>query len=130
MIEKTVVRYIITDRWTGRRLARGSSVECAERLGLTYGSFLTMVCRAGQGRTPYCVEREIPSWKQEFVQKWEESFGWYRAEKIPYPCTGCMNVTYCDHTGEYCKAFARWFAANYTQSARRIKIMTGGAGND
>lgn len=121
MIEKTVARYIITDRRTGRRLARGSSVDCARRLGLTYGSFLTMVCRARQGRTPYCVEREIPGWEQALMQKWDDSFGWYRAETIPYPCAGCMNRTYCDHTGEYCKSFARWFTAQYNESARRLR---------
>ncbi len=116
------IRYIITDRSTGRVVARGGSLDCARRMGMTYSSFLTMASRARRGRTPYCVDREDElQWRRELARQWDERFGWYRAKTLVYPCDGCMNRTYCDHTGQYCTAFAQWFTARYNEAARQLR---------
>ena len=121
---KSQIRYIVTERATGRLLARGGSQDCARRLGLTYSSFLTMVSRSRRGGTPYVVDREDElRWRQELARRWDESFGWYRAKTAVYPCDGCMNRTYCDHTGAYCRAFGRWFTARYNEAARRLRKL-------
>lgn len=124
MKPKTIARYVVTERRSGRLAAKGSSVECAHRLGLTYGSFLTMVSRSRRGGTVYRIERlEDFSWQQEAARQWNARFGWYRAAQAKYPCGNCMGRAYCDFTGEYCPAFARWFSTAYDQSAARLREM-------
>lgn len=125
MKQKTIARYIVTERRSGRLAAKGSSVECARRLGVTYGSFLTLASRSRRGGTVYRIERlEDANWQQEAVRQWNERFGWYRASQAQYPCHGCIGRTYCDFTGQYCPAFARWFAAAYDQSAAKLRRLS------
>lgn len=122
MKQKTIARYIVTERRSGRLAAKGSSVECARRLGLTYGSFLTLASRSRRGGTVYRIERlEDLNWQQEAARRWNEQFGWYRVAQ--YPCGGCMGRTYCDFTGDYCPAFARWFSAAYDESAAKLRRL-------
>ena len=124
MKSKTIARYIVTERRSGRLAAKGSSVECARRLGVTYGSFLTLASRSRRGGTLYRIERlEEENWQREAARTWNERFGWYRASKAQYPCSNCMGRAYCDFTGEYCPAFARWFSAAYDQSAAKLRRL-------
>lgn len=124
MKQKTIARYIVTERRSGRLAAKGSSVECARRLGLTYGSFLTLASRSRRGGTVYRIERlEDLNWQQEAARQWNACFGWYRASQAQYPCGGCMGRAYCDYTGSYCPAFARWFSAAYDESAARLRRL-------
>ena len=39
----------------------------------------------------------------------------------PYPCEGCVWVARCDHTGQVCDAWRRWFTANYDNAARQLR---------
>lgn len=39
----------------------------------------------------------------------------------PYPCEGCVWVARCDHTGQVCDAWRRWFSANYDHAARQLR---------
>ena len=124
MKQKPITRYIVTERRSGRLAAKGTSVECARRLGLTYGSFLTLASRSRRGGTVYRIERqEEPGWQQEAARRWNEQFGWYRASQAQYPCRRCMKRACCDYTGQYCAAFARWFSAAYDQSAARLRRL-------
>lgn len=100
-----IAKYIVTDRKSGRELARGSATQCAAALGMTYGSFLTAANRSKQGRTPYQIER---------------TNGKTKAPPL-YPCKGCVWGARCDHTGQVCDVWRRWFTANYDHAARQLR---------
>lgn len=126
MNHKSIARYRVTDRRSGGIAAKGTSVECARRLGVTYGSFLTMVSRSRKGGTLYRIERlEDENWQKEAANRWNRMFGWYQARANAYPCRGCMRRSICDYTGQYCPAFARWFAHAYDGAAERLRRTNG-----
>lgn len=100
-----IAKYIVTDRKTGRELVRGKAQQCAAALDMTYGSFLSMASRSKQGHTRYQIERTNGKAKAP----------------SPYPCKGCVGVARCDHTGQCCDAWRRWFTANYDKAARQLR---------
>ena len=100
-----IAKYIVTDRATSRELIRGTAQQCAAALDMTYGSFLAAASRSKQGRTRYQIERTNAKTKSPPL----------------YPCKGCVWVARCDHTGQCCDAWRRWFIANYDNAARRLR---------
>lgn len=40
---------------------------------------------------------------------------------MAYPCKGCVWTARCDHTGQVCDAWRRWFTANYDNAARQLR---------
>lgn len=100
-----IANYIVTDRATGREVARGTAQKCAATLGMTYASYLTMASRSKQGRTRYQIER---------------TNGKTKAPPL-YPCGGCVYTARCDQTGQVCDAWRRWFTASYDNAARQLR---------
>ena len=100
-----IAKYIVTDRATGRELIRGTAQQCAAALGMTYCSFLAAASRSKRGRTRYQIERTNAKTRAP----------------PPYPCKGCVWVARCDHTGQCCDAWRRWFIANYDNAARQLR---------
>lgn len=122
MVTKAYGSYIVYDRKTGQKLAEGNSLECAAALGLTYGSYMSAVCKSRKGLTPYRIVRmDDAERKQRDAKKWDDAFGWYRVRQMPYPCTGCMKAASCDYDGQVCDAWRRWFTANYDSTARQLR---------
>ena len=115
-------RYVVRLRKTGAVAAEGTSADCARRLGMTYGSFLTIASRSRRGISPYQIERlERSQWQEEAARRWNRMFGWYRAGTAAYPCAGCVHRSLCSYSDQYCARFARWFRQSYDEAAGRLR---------
>lgn len=124
-----IARYVVKEIPSGKVIASGSSNECARKMGITYGSFLTIASRSRRGiGKRYIVERlnDMP-WQKECAQKWDAAFGWYRVSRVKYPCDGCMRRALCEFTDTYCPRWAEWFRAAHDAAAATLKAR-GGAG--
>lgn len=118
---KSIADYLVYSRTNGKLLASGSAKECAAALGLAYGSFLTMHSRCKHGETVrYKIIRTNPVSKRQTKIP----------ERIPYPCTGCMNHTYCMHSGDYCETFGKWFSVEYDIAVEKLRKACQSDGKD
>lgn len=118
---KHIARYSVTERKSGKLLADGTTEECAQKLGMSYGSFLTMASRARRGIGKYEIVRiDDGPWQREYAQNWDASFGWYRNSKAQYPCDGCMRRAVCEFSDTYCPKWAAWFREAHEAAAAAL----------
>lgn len=108
----SIAQYIVRERETGQELARGSAPQCADALGVTYKSYLTIVSLARRGRTRYIIERI------------DDRRSRPAPGKAGYPCSGCPSSTHCSGMHEVCPAWRRWFTEGYAAAAQRIRAAT------
>lgn len=124
---KCIARYEVREIKSGKLIAKGSTEECAKKMGVTYGSFLTLASRYRRGLSKqYAIERlDDTTWQKECIQKWDAAFGWYRESKAKYPCEGCMRRASCEFTDTYCPKWAEWFRAAHEAAAATLKARGG-----
>lgn len=123
---KCIASYAVTERSTGKLVARGYSEECAAKMGITYGSFLTIASRARRGVGKFVVTRiENDNEMRECAKRWDEAFGWFLEKMYSYPCTGCMMRSICEFSDTYCKKWEAWYRYEHGKNTKRIKYATG-----
>lgn len=117
--------YIVYRRKTGQRVAGGTSEQCAASLGMTYGSFLTMACRAQKGLTPYdiVVIDDTSGAQRKAAAEWDAAiyFPYVLRTQSPYPCTDCAHRSLCGVMDTRCRLWEQWYAAAYTIAARQLE---------
>lgn len=135
MSETTLKNYTVYRRSTGERLAKGTGKQCAATLRITYGAFLTMVCRSNKGKSCYRVEVEhdTSGSVQKMVDEWDRLVylpAMERKALRSYPCSDCAHRSLCTAMDAGCALWHQWYVTVYDQTARRLELMGGGDSND
>lgn len=122
--------YIVYRRKDGKRLVTGTSKQCASELGMTYGGFLSMVCKSKKKDTLYKVEviTDDSSKTKRAIAKWDVMINAPHSvrSETPYPCTGCAHRSICEVMDTHCKLWARWYSSAYTIAARQLEQAADG----
>lgn len=115
--------YDVRDKRDGHLIVRGGAEECAKTMGVTYGSFLTIVNRASRGcHTRYTITSEDEKISPSAVESWNQKI--YLPNKFRVksdPCVGCPWKSLCLQMDSYCSDWAQWYAFAFNRTTKKFK---------
>lgn len=112
--------YTIISASTKKIIAEGTLQECAEQLKMQKNSLLTRISMEKKKENPAIIAI-VKNQTMTAEESWNSAFGWYRASKSEYPCTGCTYRSVCEFSDTYCKRWEAWYKAAHNAAADAIK---------